>query len=222
MGRAGPGADRPRLPRLRRRPPARQALAPRTEMRRSAADDDPANRPGAPIARLAGPLVDLEVLLHRAVAVGRGVIVDGAAAPLDRLGQDVAQRPVKPPGVVRPEALRVAERMEPRPPERFVGVDVAHAGNEILVEQQGLEAASAPREQPEQMSRGEVVGERLGTRRKNAHGLTLGRQARDRVAAIQAHPPELADVAEADLAAIGQSQDDVDVPILRRTGRHHE
>ncbi len=188
----------------------------------SAAHDDPPNRPGAPIARLTCTLIHLEVLLHRAIALGSRVIVDGAAASLNRLGQDIAQRPVKPAGVLRTEALRVAERMDTRPPQRFVGVDVTHAGNEILVEQQGFEPAAAPCEQPEQIGRGKVVGERLGTRRKNALGFALGRQARDRVAAIQPHTPELADVAEADLAAIGQSQDDVDVTILRQTSRHHE
>ncbi len=40
-------------------------------------------------AGLAGPLVDVEALLHLAVAVGRRVVVDGAAPPLDRLAQDL-------------------------------------------------------------------------------------------------------------------------------------
>ena len=46
------------------------------------------DRPAAAPAGLAGPLVDVEALLHRAVAVGRRVVVDGRAAPLDRLGED--------------------------------------------------------------------------------------------------------------------------------------
>ena len=78
-----------------------QPLAPRAEMRRTRTDDDPLDRPSAARARLAGPLVDLQVLLHRAVAVGRRVVVDRAAATLDGLGQDrsgsrrtaVARRP---------------------------------------------------------------------------------------------------------------------------------
>jgi hypothetical protein len=52
----------------------------------SAADDDSANWAAAPIARFAGPLVDLEMLLHGAVAIGCGVVVHGTSAPLDSLG----------------------------------------------------------------------------------------------------------------------------------------
>ena len=75
-----------------RRAPARsrgrQALAPRAEVGRPPADDDPPDRPAAAQARLAGPLVDREVLLHLAVAVGRRVVVDRRAAPDHRLGED--------------------------------------------------------------------------------------------------------------------------------------
>src|SRR5205814_2709618 len=49
-----------------------QALAPRAEMRRPGADHDPSNGPAAAQARLARPLVDGQVILHLAVAVGRG------------------------------------------------------------------------------------------------------------------------------------------------------
>jgi hypothetical protein len=188
----------------------------------SAADDDSANWAAAPIARFAGPLVDLEVLLHRPVSVGRSVVVDGAAAPLDSLGEDVPDGPMEPPGMILIKGLGFAEWMEARSPQRFIGVDVAHAGDEVLVEQKGLEAASAPCEQLAEMGSGEAVRKRLGTRGENAHGLAVGRQTCCLVAAIQTHPPEFPDVAEPNLAPIGQRQDDVNVPILRRTGRNHE
>jgi hypothetical protein len=80
-------------------------------MRRSSAHDDPPDRPPASIAGLAAALVDLQMLLHRAVAFGRGVVVDGAAAPFDRLCQDVAQSLVQPARVVGPESAGVPQRM---------------------------------------------------------------------------------------------------------------
>ena len=118
-----------------------EPLAPRAEMGRPRADDDPLDRPAAARARLAGPLVDLQALLHRAVAVGRGVVVDRAAAPLDRLGQDRPDRLVQAALVGGPERPGRPQRVEPRRPQRLVGVDVADAGEERLVEQQRLEPA---------------------------------------------------------------------------------
>jgi len=87
-------------------------------VRRSSAHDDPPDRPPASIARLAAALIDLQMLLHRAVAFGRGVVVDGAAASFDRLCEDVAQRLVEAARVGGPESVGVAERVELRPPER--------------------------------------------------------------------------------------------------------
>jgi hypothetical protein len=65
------------------------------------ADHDAPDRSSAAEARLARTLVDGQVLLHRAVTVGRGVVVDGRAAPLDRLGQDGPDRAVEPGDVAR-------------------------------------------------------------------------------------------------------------------------
>ena len=126
-GRAGPRRRRlpPPSPTRRSQKPARrlallrrQPLAPRAEVRRSPADDDPADRPAAALAGLAGALVDGQMLLHRAVAFRSRVVVDRAAPPLDRLGQDVAERLVQPADVVGAKRVGVPERVEPRPPER--------------------------------------------------------------------------------------------------------
>src|SRR5579862_2220781 len=121
----------------------RQALAPRAEMGGPGADDDPPDRPATPWAALTGALVDLEPLLHLAVAVGCRVVVDRAASPFDRLGQDGADREVQAALVGRMERRGGTERMEARQPERLVGVDVADPGNERLVEHERLEARLA-------------------------------------------------------------------------------
>ena len=127
-----------------------QPLAPRAEVRRTRADDDPLDRPPAARARLAGALIDLQAFLHRAIAVGRRVVVDRAPATLDRLGQHGPDRVVQASFVGRPERPGGPQRMEPGRPQRLVGIDVADAGQERLVEQERLEpAGSSPDPAPE-------------------------------------------------------------------------
>ncbi len=113
-------------------------------MGRARPDDDPLDGPTAARARLAGPLVDLQPLLHRPVAVGRGVVVDGAAAALDRLGEDPPERLVEVALIGRPQRPSRPQRVEPGGPQRLVGVDVADAGDERLVEQERLQPARPP------------------------------------------------------------------------------
>ena len=48
------------------------------------------------------------------------------------------------------------------------------------------------------------------------------RMSRNRISSIQPNPSELADVAISKFAPVGQSEDDVNVPILGGTGRYHE
>jgi hypothetical protein len=57
--------------------------------RTTAHDDPPDRRPQR--TWFAGALVNRQVLLHRAVAFGRGVVVDGAASAFDCLGKHFAQ-----------------------------------------------------------------------------------------------------------------------------------
>ena len=131
-------------------------------MGRALPHHDAPDRPAAAEARRPGPLVDLQVLLHGAVAVGGGVVVDGRAASLDRLREHRTDLAVKACLVGRTKGRRPAQRVETGAPERLVRVDVADAGDERLVKEQRLEprvAASQPR--PER-AQGERVVERLG------------------------------------------------------------
>ena len=183
-----------------------------------APDDDPLDRPAAARAGLAGALVDLQVLLHLAVAVGRGVVVDRAAAPLDGLGQDPPDRLVEAALVGRAQRAGRPQRMEPRRPQRLVGVDVADPGEEGLVEQERLEPALPPPQPAPEVAHRERRVERLrAERREDRRPADLGDElAGHRVAPVQPDPPELADVAEAQLAAVGQLEDEPDVRVLRR------
>ena len=116
-------------------------------MRRARAHDDPPDRPAAASARLAGTLVHEQLFLHRAIAVGGGVVVDRRTTALDRVGKDPAQRPVQPALVARPERSSRAQRVQARRPQRLVGIDVADAGDEGLVQEQRLEP-TLPRPEP--------------------------------------------------------------------------
>ena len=110
-------------------------------MRGAAPDDDPPDRPAAARARLAGAPVDVQALLHLAVALGRRVVVD--RAPRRSMASARTPRIASTGGPRRPggASRRDAQRVQPRAPERLVGVDVADAGEEGLVHEQRLEAA---------------------------------------------------------------------------------
>ena len=76
--------------------------------------------------------------------IRRRVVVDRRTAPLHGLAQDRADRLVQAALVRRTERLGGAERMETRPPQRLIGVDVPNARQERLVGEERLETALAP------------------------------------------------------------------------------
>ena len=150
-----PGSSTQRRPRARgarrgrqdRRGPrtvgGREPLAPRAEVGCPLRDHDAPDRPTAARAGLARALVRLQAFLHAAVSVGSRVVVDRGAAPGDGLGEHGPDLPVEARLVRRPQRRDGAQRVEPRPPERLVGVDVADPGDEPLVQQERLEAPTA-------------------------------------------------------------------------------
>ena len=132
----------------------RQSLTPGTEMGRPDAQHESLDGSTAAEARLTGPLVDVEVVLHLAVALGRGVVIDGRATPLDALREHRAQVGIEGTLVGRAQAGGAPERVELREPERLVGVDVADPGEERLVDEQRLESGTpTPDELPEDRQR---------------------------------------------------------------------
>ena len=212
--RGPPGPRRHRRQQLRRGRTLRrrEPLAERAEVRRADADHDPPDRPAAAGARLPGALVDVEALLHLAVAVGRGVVVDRAAAPLDRLAQDLEHVAVERALVPRAQRGGGPERVQPRAPQRLVGVDVPDAHDERLVHEQRLEAGPPPAQPCPPCPQREPRVERLGA--EVVEGVVVRR--------VQPDPPELAHVPEADLAAVVEHQGGALVRIHGDAGRHHE
>ena len=199
-------------------------LAPRTEVRRPAADHDPPDGPPAATAGLAGALVDEQVVLHRAVAFRGGVVVDRAAASHDRLGEDSPDREVEAPLVGRSQGGRRPEGVEPGGPERLVGVDVADAGHERLVQEERLQASAAGPQPAPKGTDGEGILEGLRTgpgEDRRPTGL-MNRLARCGIEVVEADSPELADIAETELPAVVEGDDQADVTVERRPGRDHE
>src|SRR5690606_13567420 len=140
------GAERWR--RLRARC-AWRALAGGAERRGAAHERLPAHeRPAAP-AGLPGPAVGVE----RAGEPAAGPLdvdvqrVEGRAARGERLAHDVLRGGEHVDGGPLGELVRGAARVEPGTPEGLVGVDVADAGDERLVQQGPLDLGT-PRAQP--------------------------------------------------------------------------
>ena len=167
---------------------------------------------------------DRQAFLHRAVAVGRRVVVDRGAASLDRFCQHRPDRPVEPCLIRRAKALGATEGVQACLPEGLVGVDVANAGEEGLIEQQRLEAALPPPEAGAESPQREfvrqglraVLAEQVAGRRRRRYESAVG------LAPVHPHAPELAHVAEAQLAAIGQVEDDPHMAVEGSVGGRHE
>src|SRR3989304_509226 len=116
----GRGAPRPRA-----RGAPRQALAPGAVVRAPRAEDDAPDGTATTVAGLARALVDVQVLLHLSVALRGRVVVDGAAATLDRLAQHAADGLVEAALVRRAQRIGPGQRVEPGPPEGPAGGAVA-------------------------------------------------------------------------------------------------
>ncbi len=144
---------------------------------------------------------------------------------------------MQPPHLVRRQRVGGAQRVEACPPQRLVGVDVADAGDERLVQQQRLEPRRAPAQPLRQLGGGEGRGQRLrpvaaehvadpvrrlGVRHPLGPTARLRWTAHQPAALPQADAPELAHVAVAQLPSIGQLEHDPRVGIVRRAGRRHD
>ena len=126
---------------------SRTALAFGTEVAAAAAHHDPADRAAAPATSLAGPLIDAQPGQEiSGAALNVDVVAEAGALKLDRALQDLLHRPVQATGSLGGEPARLGQGMNPRFEERFVRVDVAETGEDLLVEQPAFDrAATSPR-----------------------------------------------------------------------------
>src|SRR5437763_1561558 len=100
------------------------------------------DRPAAARTRLPRPPVDAELFLVAALQPrAADVIADARAALLDRVVQHGFDRLAQAVRLGGAEAAAGAGGVEAGGEQRLVGVDVAHAGDDVLVQQHRLEAA---------------------------------------------------------------------------------
>ncbi len=164
---------------------------------------------GAVVAELAGAAVDLVLELEEAAdAVGVDVVGDGGAAELDGVGEDLLEGGVEADELGAGEAAGVAGGADAGAEEAFVGVDVADAVEDGLVEEGGLDGELTAAEEVGEVGGGDGGG--FGAGAGVAGGLGgvgggFGVKVDDGEAA------EAAGVYEAEFAAVGEGQDCVGV-----------
>src|SRR5262245_39825463 len=120
------------------------------------------DRRSAAVAGFAVATVDLELLLHRAAAaVGLAVVAQRRALARDARRERLLDAVANRFDLIVAELARRPERMDLRPPERLVDVDVPQTGERALVEQRRLHRRLAVRELRAQRLRRERAAGRL-------------------------------------------------------------
>jgi len=134
--------------------------------------DPPDRRPAAP-ARPPGPLVDAQVSLEVALAIH---LIKRRPVPSDRFAQHRADGAPERARLRRRDAVRAQAGMQPRAVHCLVGVDVAYARDEALIEQQGFQR---PRVIARATGQTQTIVRSL-TRRRDIGGLNLAGDVRAR------------------------------------------
>src|SRR6185436_4081060 len=120
------------------------------------------DRGAAPRAWLARAAVNLELVLHPPSASLRvAVVAQGGALAGDAHLQRSSNGLAQPRDLVAVERPCRAKRVDPRPPQRLVRVDVPHPCGGSLVEEGRLDRSAAPLKRPGERARGEAALERL-------------------------------------------------------------
>jgi hypothetical protein len=97
--------------------------------------------------RLTRALINVEPLLHFAVPIRCGVVVDRGAASVNRFAQHTHNRKVQRVELRWAQPICRGKRMDFRAPERLIGVDVADPNDAALIEQEALDPCCTVRNQ---------------------------------------------------------------------------
>jgi hypothetical protein len=132
----------------------------------------------------------------------------GGAAHFDGVAKNVLERAAKLGCFLLTERGTEARRMDSGAPETFIGVDIADAAKDGLVEEESFDTRA-----PGTDACGECFGvdfERLGSKAQELVAQELAGQI--------GHPPETARVGVAEFSAIVEFEEDVGVLAVRRGG----
>ena len=187
-------------------------LADRAEVRAPAGEQYSADGSAADQAGLAGPEVDAVLKLEKAAyAVGIHVVGDGRAAERNRMLQDFLQGRAKAVKFSALDAAGHAFGTDSGAEEAFVGVDIAHAVEQRLIEQRRFDG---------QLAAAKELSESLGS-----DGGWLRAGSEEGFGAIQFtkfKTPEAAGIDEAHLTSAGQGQARVGMRLKRALRRGYE
>jgi hypothetical protein len=137
------------------------SLAFRTVVRPALSHHDPADFRPASSTRLAGAPVNLMLQLEAPLfTVGIDVVRDRRAFQTNCRGEDVDHSAVQARGALLAQAGGDGPRMDARFEQRFVGVDIAHAAQKFLIQQQLLDPRVAFLEQLQEIFHRNVEGVR--------------------------------------------------------------
>jgi hypothetical protein len=137
-------------------------LAIRAVVRAAAGHCDAPDGGAALAAGLAGALVDAVLKLEKAAdAIGINVVGDRGPAKLNGVTQDLLESGAKAFQLSAGKPACLAARTDARAEEAFIGIDIAHAGEQCLIQERGLDGELAPTEEDGKILR--TDSERLGT-----------------------------------------------------------
>ena len=149
-------------------------LTPRAEVGAAAGEGDAADGGCADEAGLAGAPVDLVPELEEAAgALGVDVVGDGGAAEADGVAEDFDQRGAQAGQLGAGEAGGLAGGADGGAEERLVGVDVADAVEQGLVEQRGFDGRAARMEEGDEVCEGDGEGLAAGAGVRRSVGCEL-------------------------------------------------
>ena len=171
-------------------------LAMGAEVGAAAGDHDFPDGSFADEAGLAGALVDAMLELEESAnSVGVDVVGDGRSTAADGVAEDFAQRPAQAFELAAGEAAGLAARPDAGAEEALVGIDVAHPGKQLLIEEGGFDGEAAAAKPLREIGCGD------------AQGFSAGRaESLDGAKVAKLQPAEAAGVDEAKLASADQGE----------------
>lgn len=171
-----------------------EALTDRAKMCAALPDENALHRCAAGITCFSGALVHLEIILETAAAIDP---VNTGAVAADAFFQHLTHCLPQALAFRLAETVRAAQRMKFRQVQGFIGVDVTHSGQEMLVEQQGLQLALVGVQALIEGVCVEIICQRFGTERAEQAGGVV----------CQPNPSEFARVNECQPLAAGEVED---------------
>ena len=182
-------------------------------MRRTSGQAHPLDGRATAAAGLTGTAIDTQVLLILSLPTGTSDIISDARAALGNgFPQHRGHQAPEPLGLGRAEAVRGPCRVQAGLEQGFVGVDVADAGDQPLIEEHSLEAACGGRQPLLPGTTVQVKG--FWPQAHLLEKLLQGVRAEQ-----QGGAAETAYVAKAQLLAAVQPKDQVGVSCHRGAGR---